>query len=369
MANQNHIFIFGEIGTDVTLKSVSAQIDKGAEEIVVHINSNGGSVSEGFAIHDYLKGLGKQITTIIDGVCYSIASVIGLAGTKRLMQPNARFMIHPPWVGDVSGDATYLERIATGLRYEEKRMVSFYSQNLKLDEKEVAALMAVETYFDYAKAIEIGFATGLADELKAVAKFNININPNEMTEQEKTKAKGLFSQVFALFSKHTGFKALLPVELEDGKTVFIESEDGEVEGKNAWMDEAMTTAAPDGVHKLRDGRTITVQGGKVVSVAMAAAAPSPELAALLSENEKMKAELMSFKTSLAQKDAEITAKANDFKAMKSTMEAIQKTILGDGDNNKPEPKATGKVEVNGRKYSPETIAAMKQFGTKLQTKN
>jgi ATP-dependent protease ClpP protease subunit len=368
MARQNHIFIFGEIGSDVTLRSVSAQVDKGAEEIVVHINSNGGSVSEGFAIHDYLKGLRKQITTIIDGVSYSIASVIGLAGTIRLMQPNAKWMIHNPWVSEVSGDASFLERIASGLKEEETRMVKFYANNLKLDESQVSQLMSNETYFDYNKAIEVGFATGLADELKAVAK----LKPNQfnMTQEEKAKAQSLFGQFFALFHKTSGIKAMLPIELEDGKTVFVDTADGEVEGKSAFMDEAMTTPAPDGVHKLRDGRTITVAGGKIVTVAVAAApSPSPELSAMKQENDKMKAELETMKAAMAKKDSEIQAKTNDFMALKETVVKLQKTILGEGDSNKTAPKATEKVEVNGRKYSADAVALMKNFGAKIQNKN
>ncbi len=367
MASQNHIFIYGEIGKDVTLSSVISQVDRKAEEIVVHINSNGGSVSEGFAIHDYLKGLGKKVTTVIDGVCYSIASVVGLAGTKRLMQPNSKWMIHNPWVGDVSGDAAFLERLASGLKEEEKRMAAFYANTLNLDKEEIVRLMSNETYFDYAKAIEVGFATGLADELKAVAK----LNPNSiiMTTQEKQKATGLMSQLFALFGKHTGIKAMLPITLEDGKTVYIETEDGEVEGKSAYMDESMTTPAPDGVHKLKDGRTITVAGGRITSVALAQA-PDPAIAQAMEDKKKAEAEAVALKAALAQKDAQILAMQNDFKAMKAGLDEMKKTILGEGENTQKQTQTaksgqSGKIEYKGKFYSPEQVALLKKFGTQL----
>jgi len=50
----------------------------------------------------------------------------------------------------------------------------------------------------------------------------------------------------------------MELTLEDGAMIYVESEDGELEGK--------ATDAPDGTHKLQDGRSITVEGGIVTSV-------------------------------------------------------------------------------------------------------
>ena len=76
----------------INLKTVKDQIEaqKGFDEILIHIHSDGGDVNEGFAIYENLKSLGKPITAQIEGNCFSIATVIALAGDKRLMTSNAK---------------------------------------------------------------------------------------------------------------------------------------------------------------------------------------------------------------------------------------------------------------------------------------
>lgn len=65
-------------------------------EINLHINSGGGSVYAGIAIYNMLKRHEATITTYIDGIAASIASVIACAGDKIIMPKNATFMIHKP---------------------------------------------------------------------------------------------------------------------------------------------------------------------------------------------------------------------------------------------------------------------------------
>src|SRR5690625_7760617 len=94
------INIFGDIGDDVTLIDVVQQVEKqkDATSFTVNINSNGGYVSEGFAIYDYLSTLEQSITMNGQGVVASIASILFLAGDKRRDQRGTVFMIHLPAV-------------------------------------------------------------------------------------------------------------------------------------------------------------------------------------------------------------------------------------------------------------------------------
>ena len=68
-----------------------------ASNINVHINSYGGDVSEGLAIYNTLRGSGKNVTTICDGFACSAASVVFMAGSKRVMSPASLLMIHNAW--------------------------------------------------------------------------------------------------------------------------------------------------------------------------------------------------------------------------------------------------------------------------------
>ena len=69
---------------------------EGASEIEMHINSGGGSVFAGIAIYNMLKRSKATVTTYIDGIAASIASVIACAGDRVIIPKNGTFMIHKP---------------------------------------------------------------------------------------------------------------------------------------------------------------------------------------------------------------------------------------------------------------------------------
>lgn len=104
-----HVFIYGGIGSgpgETSLKSVKAQLDPQAENYIVHLVSPGGEVFEGFGIYNILKNSGKKITTHIEGVCASIATLIAFAGDEIVMNKTSEFMIHNPNISDLKGDAS-----------------------------------------------------------------------------------------------------------------------------------------------------------------------------------------------------------------------------------------------------------------------
>lgn len=66
------------------------------DQIDVHINSPGGNVFAGQAIHNILRQSQAKVIVYIDGVAASIASVIAMAGNKIVMPPGTMMMIHNP---------------------------------------------------------------------------------------------------------------------------------------------------------------------------------------------------------------------------------------------------------------------------------
>ena len=85
-----------------------------ADEIDVHINSNGGAVSEGLAIYNVLKNNKAKVTTYCDGFACSAASVIFMAGDERVMNSASLLMIHNAWTYG-EGDAAELRKQADDL--------------------------------------------------------------------------------------------------------------------------------------------------------------------------------------------------------------------------------------------------------------
>ncbi len=129
-----------------------------APNLTVNINSGGGEVFEGMAIFDALKASGKTITTRAVGWAASIASVIFMAGSKRVVADGSFVVIHNAWslsVGDANAmrkDADVLDKITAEIR-------AVYTAATGMADADLAALMNAETWMNRADAIAKGFAT------------------------------------------------------------------------------------------------------------------------------------------------------------------------------------------------------------------
>ncbi len=81
------------------------------KDISLYINSPGGSVTAGLAIYDTMQFLKPDISTMCVGQAASMGSLLLTAGApgKRYSLPHSRIMIHQPWAGGISGQASDIE--------------------------------------------------------------------------------------------------------------------------------------------------------------------------------------------------------------------------------------------------------------------
>ncbi|HKB70376.1 MAG TPA: ATP-dependent Clp protease proteolytic subunit [Thermoanaerobaculia bacterium] len=81
------------------------------KDIMLYINSPGGSVTAGLAIYDTMQYVKPDVQTICMGQAASMASVLMAAGApgKRHALPNARFLLHQPWTSGMQGQASDIE--------------------------------------------------------------------------------------------------------------------------------------------------------------------------------------------------------------------------------------------------------------------
>lgn len=126
------IFIYGDIGESWWDETVSAR-DFVAElqaldvdAITVRINSVGGSVPDGLAIYNAMKRHKATITTEVDGMAFSIASLIAMGGDNVRMAENAMLMIHAPWAY-AAGNAVELRDMADQLDTWAAAMATSYA--------------------------------------------------------------------------------------------------------------------------------------------------------------------------------------------------------------------------------------------------
>ena len=134
-----------------------------AGNINVHINSYGGDVSEGLAIYNTLRSSGKNVTTICDGFACSAASVVFMAGEKRIMSPASLLMIHNAWTVAV-GNSDELRKQANDLETITQASVEAYKMVAMISEEEIKELMDNETWILPEDAKAWGFATDIDDE-------------------------------------------------------------------------------------------------------------------------------------------------------------------------------------------------------------
>ncbi len=80
-------------------------------DIVLYINSPGGSISAGLAIYDTMRFIKPDVQTVCIGQAASMAAVLLSAGTpgKRFSLPNSRIVIHQPLMSGLGGQATDID--------------------------------------------------------------------------------------------------------------------------------------------------------------------------------------------------------------------------------------------------------------------
>ena len=231
-----------------------------ATDLIIKIKSPGGSVREGWTIHDLLKNSGKHVKTIAEGELYSIATVIFLAGSEREILPHADGLIHMPRIPNPEGDfqASDLRGMAEYMDQEEEKILDLYVTETKQDKETLRDYMKKETMLSADDMVRLGFATRKIEPIKAVAYFNYKSNKMEekdvKTFTEKLEAIG--KDVKALFSRI----AVKDQELTDkaGKKLTLQKEAG---------DPAVgDKATPDGVYEMESGKTITVLNGVISEV-------------------------------------------------------------------------------------------------------
>lgn len=166
------------IAQDEFLKDLSALAGK--DEITVHINSVGGDMYAGIAIHNRLRGLAAHITTVNDGLAASAGSLIFMAGDDRKMHAGSNLMIH----GAAAFLCGYYQ--VQDLRIAEKQMdahnragINIYAERTGRDEQEIIDLVEAETWMTGQEAVDEGFATEvITDETEPV---EMKLTPDRMT--------------------------------------------------------------------------------------------------------------------------------------------------------------------------------------------
>lgn len=171
------IFIYSDIGYELWEDKSTAQLF--AEElkslgentsIDLHINSNGGDVFDGQAIHTLIKNQKGFVTAYIDGLAASIATVIAMGADKIVMPKNAMMMIHNAWTG-LYGNANDLRKMADDLDHINDTIVNTYLAKVKdkTDETTIRELMNKESWLNAEECFNLGLCDEVSEPVKMAA--------------------------------------------------------------------------------------------------------------------------------------------------------------------------------------------------------
>jgi len=334
----------------INLKSVADQLNNAgdADEIEVRIHSNGGDVNEGFAIHDLLVNSGKKITTIIDGNCYSIATVAFMAGSTRYISKNAEFMIHNPW-GGAMGNAEELQKYTDQVKDAEQRILNFYVEKTGGDIDQIKAMMDGETFIKANDALELKFATDIMQpvlaRIKAHFKNNNISNNKEMNKISESITAG-FNEIKNLLTKKFNIKN----EGDAPQAVMVKTDSGEeldvtMAGEKIAVGDTLKKGGEDftGTATLEDGTVITCDAGIVTEVV----APSADdVTALQTENDELKAKLNEQETQLKAFADQLSGITNHLKNLKTTYKVPGASAAFNSNSNAPVEKTLDEVRAS-----------------------
>lgn len=140
------------------------------KDILLYINSPGGSVTAGLGILDTMNYVQADVATICIGQAASMGALLLCAGAqgKRSILPNARVLIHQP-LGGTSGQASDIEIHANEILRMKKRLNEIMAKNTGQDLEKVKIDTDRDYIMEAAQAVEYGLVDQIVESAHPTA--------------------------------------------------------------------------------------------------------------------------------------------------------------------------------------------------------
>ena len=145
------------------MEDLAAVKDKG--HITVKLNSCGGDLYTGIAIHNALKTLSGEVNVVVEGIAASAASVIMCAGDTVTVYPGSLVMIHgvSVYLWD-SLNIQDMKQLMKGMDASERAVAEIYNAKTGIAVDTLRGMMTKETWLTGREALEKGFADNLLED-------------------------------------------------------------------------------------------------------------------------------------------------------------------------------------------------------------
>jgi ATP-dependent Clp protease, protease subunit len=182
-----HVYLIGDIEKDTaraTIERLRELTSENNRPISLYINSAGGNVTDGLAIHDSIRHIvscGIEVTIVVQGMAYSMGSVVLQAASdgRRLAFPHSWIMIHEPakWAGwqSTSAAAQHLERLK---QMQDQIYNILSSRSGKPLRQIIRDTKRTDFYLDAQKALDYGLIDSVvAGELPRPRQLDVKESP------------------------------------------------------------------------------------------------------------------------------------------------------------------------------------------------
>ncbi len=182
MLRERIIFVTGEV-EDGMASLIVAQLlflesENPSKDISMYINSPGGVITSGMAIHDTMQYIRPRVSTVCIGQAASMGSFLLAAGEPglRIALPNARVMVHQP-SGGARGMASDIEIQAREILRIRKRMNDLYVKYTGRSLEEIEKALDRDTFLEAEEARDFGIVDKVFETRPDAEKAGENSGP------------------------------------------------------------------------------------------------------------------------------------------------------------------------------------------------
>ncbi len=187
----------GEFDNHISADDFIEALNQHEGDVTIHLDSPGGSVTDGLAIYNAIVNYAGVTTVHIDTLCASIATVIACAADKVIINSSGKYMIHRAWTVAM-GNCSDFRSMAEIMEMMDMDIAETYAMKAGGSVEDWLNKMDKETWYDAEAALEAGLVDEIIDmkkkykdeDAKAVAYApNIKILASETARRIRLRTK------------------------------------------------------------------------------------------------------------------------------------------------------------------------------------
>ncbi len=220
--------LYGQNAIGTEIAGVTASADGALEEVVMEINSGGGSVLDGYRLYYAILAMrdrGVKVTAIINSLAASMASVIAMAADEIHMVKGGQMMIHDASLNSTGNSSDHLQ-VSQFLDGISDEIADIYAGKSGMQKDIVRGMMKTETWLNADKAFAMGLidkVIGAKFDMPAKASMSIldKLLPNAELASKVEAKESEIKSLEASISDVTAKFAIVETELQNAITELI----------------------------------------------------------------------------------------------------------------------------------------------------